>query len=133
MFGDYVLHYPTTDFAVSLLVVAALLDIGGRVWKRTAWEAAADVLLFLGFAGAIASVGSGLWLVAAGDHGHARELDLHHWFAYAATGVAALAVPLRTLQRRRPHLATVKTVALAVSAALGPIRWPARPSTRQPP
>ena len=104
-----------------------------RCSETTSSIIAADVLLFLGFAGAIASVGSGLWLVAAGDHGHARELDLHHWFAYAATGVAALAVPLRTLQRRRPHLATVKTVALAVSAALGPIRWPARPSTRQPP
>lgn len=64
MLGDYILHYPLTDFAVSLLAIAALIEIGRLVLKRAAWSTAVDLLLVGGFIGALVAVGSGLWLVS---------------------------------------------------------------------
>ena len=118
MLGDYVFHYPLTDFAVGLLAIAALLEGGRIVLKRPQWQTAIDLLLWLGFGGAVASVLSGLWLVSASGHGHTRELTLHHYFAYGTLGVAALGVVAHLGQRKQPRLAGVKTVALFASAAL---------------
>lgn len=117
MIGNYVLHHPLTDFAVGLLVIAALLEIGRLGLKRPQWQIAVDLLLFLGFGGAIVAVGSGLWLVAVQDHGDSKTLSNHHWFAYTTLGAAAVAVLAHFLARSRPKLAALKTGALLLSAA----------------
>lgn len=118
MLGDYVLHFPLTDFAVSLVVVAAVLDIAWRVLRRPRWEIAVDLSLALGLAGALAAVGSGLWLVASTDAGHSDQLSLHHWFAYSALAMTALAGVARLLRRRSPKMHVLQTAALVVAAAL---------------
>lgn len=118
MLGDYVLHFPVTDFAVSLLAVAALIELGRIFLRRPQWATAVDILLLLGFGGAMASVLTGLWLTSAGSHPHTRALDIHHWFAYGTLGVSAVAVAARAFEARSGKLATVKTVALVISAAL---------------
>lgn len=118
MLGNYILHFPLTDFAVSLLAVAALVDIAARLLARTQWESAVDWLLFTGFAGTAAAVGSGLWLVSASGHPHDDTLSLHHKFAYGTLATATIAVAARLLQRRITKLAWLRTVALAVSALL---------------
>lgn len=118
MFGNYILHHPLTDFAVALLVIAALIDVGRLVLRRPQWQAAVDLLLLLGFGGALVSVGSGLWLVAVQDHGHSKTLTIHHWLAYSTLGVATVGVIAHFLAGRRPAFAKLKTAALLVSAAL---------------
>lgn len=116
--GDYILHFPLTDFAVSLLVVGALVEIGSRFLGRSQWQIAVDWFLFAGFAGAVAAVGSGLWLVAAQAHPHDDALSLHHYFAYSTLGAATVAVASRLLQRRAPRLAVLRTAALVLAALL---------------
>lgn len=118
MLGNYVLHYPLTDFAVSLLALAALVDLAARVFQRPQWSVAVDWLLYAGFGGAVMAVGSGLWLVSAQDHGHDATLSLHHYFAYGTLGVSAVAVAARLFQERVPKLALLRTAALLVSALL---------------
>ena len=118
MIGDYILHFPLTDFAVSLLALAALVDVGALVLGRPQWAVAVDWLLFAGFAGAVAAVGSGLWLVAAQNHPHDDLLTLHHYFAYGTLGAATVAVAARILQRRVPKLSWLRTSALAIAALL---------------
>ena len=118
MLGDYVLHYPITDFAVSLLAVAALIELGRIVLRRPSWAPAVDLLLYLGFGGAIAAVGTGLWLTSVEDHGHSRSLTIHHYFAYSTLGFATVAVIARALEARKGAFAKLKTGALLVSAAL---------------
>ncbi len=118
MIGDYVLHFPITDFAVSLLVIAALIDVGRLALRRPQWIPAVDLLAFLGFGGAVAAVATGLWLTSAQDHGDSRILSIHHWLAYGTLGVSAVAVAARLLEARVRKLAAVKTTALLVAAAL---------------
>lgn len=118
MLGDYILHFPLTDFAVSLLAVAALVDVATRVFARPHWTAAVDWMLFTGFVGVLAAVGSGLWLVTASAHPHDDTLSLHHWFAYSTLAVATIAVAARVLQQRIPKLAWLRTIALATAALL---------------
>ena len=52
------MHYPLTNFAVSLLAIAALIDLAARLLDRPQWNVAVDWLLFAGFAGAVARVDS---------------------------------------------------------------------------
>ncbi len=118
MIGDYILHFPLTDFAVSLLVIAALIDVGGRLLGRATWTVAVDVLLATGFTGALAAVGSGLWLLAGSDHPHDLTLSRHHWFAYGALAAASAAVVARLLQRRWPSFAAARTAMLVIAAGL---------------
>jgi len=118
MLGDYILHHPITDFPVALLVVAAIFQIACSVLKRPRWQVIADAMLVVGFLGSLAAVGTGLWLVAASDHGHSKALSIHHWFAYSALGVAALATLALWMSKRRPELAKVKIIALVISAGL---------------
>ena len=118
MLGDYVVHFPVTDFATSLLFVAALVEIGRILFHRPGWSATVDILLVGGFLGALASVGSGLWLVASSDHAHDNLLSTHHVFAYGALSAATLSVVARLLQRRSSKLAVLKTAALVVAAGL---------------
>lgn len=118
MLGDYVLHYPLTDFAVSLLTVAALVDLASRLLARPQWNIAVDWLLLTGFAGALAAVGSGMWLVAVQHHPHDDTLSLHHWFAYGTLATATVAVAARLFQRRVPKLSLLRTAALLISALL---------------
>ena len=118
MIGNYALHYPLTDFAVSLLAVAALVDVLGRILDRPQWRIAVDWLLFTGFAGVLAAVGSGLWLVSAQRHEHGDALSVHHYFAYATLGVTSVAVVARSLQGRLPKLGFVRTIALVLAAFL---------------
>lgn len=118
MIGDYVLHFPLTDFAVSLLVLAAVLDVAQRVLSRPSWRVAVDVLLVTGFIGALVSVGSGLWLLAGSDHPHDATLSLHHWFAYGALAAASAAVTARLLERRSRVFGVVRTSTLVIAAGL---------------
>ncbi len=118
MLGDYILHYPLTDFAVSLLAIAALIEIGRLVLKRAAWSTAVDLLLVGGFIGALVAVGSGLWLVSEQAHAHDDLLSVHHWFAYSTLAAASASVVARLLQKRSPVFAGVKTVTLVIAAAL---------------
>lgn len=118
MIGDYVLHYPVTDFAVSLIVVAAFVDLLGRALERPNWKVAVDWLLFTGFAGGLAALGTGLWLVAAQDHANDDTLSLHRWFAYSTLCAAAIAVAARMFERRLPKLNLLRTAALAIAAGL---------------
>lgn len=118
MVGGYVLHYPITDFAVSLLVVAAFVDLLGRALERPQWRIAVDWLLFTGFAGAVAALGTGLWLVSAHNHQSADTLSLHRWFAFSTVGAAAIAVAARLSDRRLPRLGMLRTAALAIAAGL---------------
>lgn len=118
MIGDYVLHFPLTDFAVSLLALAALIDVASRVLGRPQWQVAVDWLLFAGFGGALAAVGSGLWLVDAAHHPHDDLLTLHHYFAYGTLAAATVAVGARLLQRRTPKLSWLRTIALIASTLL---------------
>lgn len=118
MLGNYVLHFPLTDFAVSLLAVAALVDIAARVLARPQWASAIDWLLFSGFAGAASAVGSGWWLVSSYGHPHDDTLSLHHYFAYGALGASTVAVAARLLQARSPKLGWLRTIALALAALL---------------
>jgi uncharacterized membrane protein len=116
--GNYVLHYPLTDFAVSLLALAALVDVTCRLFARPQWQIAVDCLLFAGFAGAVAAVGSGLWLVAVQPHSHGNTLSLHHYFAYGTLGAATVAVVARAFQGRIPKLGLLRTAALLIAALL---------------
>ncbi len=118
MFGDYILHYPLTDFAVSLLAVAALIEIGRLVLKRADWSTVVDVLLVGGFIGALVAVGSGLWLVSEQAHAHDDLLSVHHWFAYGTLAAASASVVARLLQKGSPVFAKVKTLTLMIAAAL---------------
>lgn len=118
MLGDYILHFPLTDFAVSLLAVAALIDVARLVLKRGAWTTTVDLLLVAGFLGALAAVGSGLWLVSAQVHIHDDLLSVHHWFAYGTLAAASASVIARLLQKRSPAFAAIKTTALVLSALL---------------
>ncbi len=118
MLGDYVLHFPLTDFAVSLLAVAALLDVGRLVLKRATWTTAVDLLLAFGFLGALGAVGSGLWLVSVQGHGHDELLSMHHWFAYGTLAAASASVLSRLLQNRIPAFAYIKTLSLVIAAVL---------------
>lgn len=118
MLGDYILHYPLTDFAVSLLAVAALIEIGRLVLERAAWSTAVDMLMVTGFIGALVAVGSGLWLVSEQAHAHDDLLSVHHWFAYGTLAAASASVLARLLQKRTPAFARVKTVTLVVAAVL---------------
>ena len=126
MIGDYVLHFPITDFAVSLLVIAALIDVGRLALRRPQWTAAVDLLAFLGFGGALAAVrrsprravATGWWLASAQDHGDSRTLSIHHWLAYGTLGVSAVAVAARLFEARVRKLAAVRTTALLVAAGL---------------
>jgi uncharacterized membrane protein len=116
--GNYVFHYPLTDFAISLLALAALVDVTSRLLARPQWQIAVDWLLFAGFVGAMAAVGSGLWLVAVQPHSHGDTLSLHHYFAYGALGAATVAVVARTFQGRIPKLGLLRTTALLIAALL---------------
>ena len=116
--GDYVLHHPITDFPVALLVIAAMFQVACFVLKRPQWQVIADATLVVGFVGSLAAVGTGVWLVAVSDHGRSKILSIHHWFAYSALGVAAVATLALALSKRRPELAKVKIVALVISAGL---------------
>lgn len=118
MLGNHVLHYPLTDFAVSLLALAALVDVAGRVLRRPQWSIAVDWLLYTGFAGAVAAVGSGLWLVYVQNHPHDETLSLHHYFAYGTLATSAIAVAARLFQGRVPKLGLLRTAALVISAGL---------------
>lgn len=118
MLGDYVVHFPLTDFAVSLLVVAAILEIVRLVLNRGSLSVPVDLLLYLGTLGAVAAVASGWWLVAATDHGHDELLSMHHMFAYGTLAAAIVAVVARHLRARSARFASVMTVALVVSALL---------------
>lgn len=118
MLGNYILHFPLTDFAVSLLAVAALVDVASRLFRRAGWSSATDWLLFTGFGGTLVAIGSGLWLVAASNHPHDATLDLHHKFAYGTLATATIAVAARVFQTRSPKLAWVRTIALVVAALL---------------
>lgn len=118
MLGDYVLHFPLTDFAVSLLAIAALIEVARVVLKRPAWAVAVDVLLVSGFLGALAAVGSGLWLVSTELHVHDDLLSIHHRFAYGTLATASASMIARLLQKRSPVLGAIKTVTLLVSALL---------------
>jgi len=116
--GNYAFHYPVTDFAVSLLVVAAFVDMLGRALERPHWRVAVDWLLFTGFAGALAALGTGLWLDKDHGHSNADTLSLHRWFAFSTIGATTIAVSARILERRMPKLGAVRTTALAVAAGL---------------
>lgn len=118
MVGQYALHYPITDFAVSLVVLAAFVDLLGRALERPHWKVAVDWLLFTGFAGALAAMGTGLWLVA--DHHPSNEdrQSLHQWFAYTTVCATAIAVAARLFERRLPRLGALRTAALAIAAGL---------------
>jgi hypothetical protein len=116
--GDYVLHFPLTDFAVSLLVLAAFIDIGRLILKRPSWTTTVDVLLVTGFLGALAAIGSGLWLVSTQLHVHDDLLATHHWFAYGTLGAASASVVARLLQKRSPVFGAIKTATLVVAALL---------------
>lgn len=118
MLGDYILHFPLTDFAVSLLAIAALIDMARLVLKRPAWTTTVDLLLVAGFLGALAAVGSGLWLVSSQVHGHDDLLSMHHWFAYGTLAAASASVIARLLQKRSAIFGTIKTVTLALAALL---------------
>lgn len=118
MLGDYILHFPLTDFAVSLLAVAALIEVARLVVKRPAWAATVDVLLVTGFLGALAAVGSGLWLVSTELHVHDDLLSIHHWFAYGTLAAASASMIARLLQKRSPVFGAIKTVTLLLSALL---------------
>ena len=118
MIGDYILHFPLTDFAVALLVVAAALDIARRALRRPQWSTTVDLLLVLGFLGAVASVASGLWLTSASEHPHDEALERHHLFAYSAAATAFVAVVARAFEPRVPRLAIAKTALLLLSAGL---------------
>jgi uncharacterized membrane protein len=116
--GHYALHYPITDFAVSLLVVAAFVDLLGRALERPDWRIAVDWLLFTGFAGGVAAMCTGLWLATDHDHSNPDTLSLHRWFAYSTVCTAAIALAARIFERRLPKLSVMKTAALAIAAAL---------------
>lgn len=118
MLGQYVLHYPITDFAVSLVVLAAFVDLLGRALERPHWKVAVDWLLMTGFAGGLAAMGTGLWLAV--DHHPANEdtQSLHQWFAYSTVGATAIAVAARLFERRLPSLGALRTAALAIAAGL---------------
>lgn len=118
MLDDYILHYPLTDFAVSLLAVAALIELGRLAFKRAAWSTAVDLLLVGGFIGALVAVGSGLWLVSEQAHAHDDLLSVHHWFAYGTLAAASTSVVAQLLQKRSPVFAGVKTVTLVIAATL---------------
>lgn len=118
MIGDYVLHFPLTDFAVSLLALAALIDVARLVLRRASWATTVDVLLVTGFLGALAAVGSGLWLVAAHAHVHDDLLSIHHWFAYGTLATASVSVIARLLQKRSAVFGPIKTATLVLSALL---------------
>lgn len=118
MIGHYVLHYPVTDFAVSLIVLAAFVDLLGRLLERPQWKIAVDWLLFTGFAAGVAALGTGLWLVSVHDHANPDTVSLHRWFAYSTVGAAAIAVAARVFQHRVPKLNFLRTAALAIAAGL---------------
>lgn len=113
MLGDYVFHYPITDFSVALLVIAALFQITCLVLKRPQWQVIADATLVVGFLGSLAAVGTGMWLVAVSDHGRSKD-----WFAYSGLGVAAIATLALAMSKRRPGLAKLKIIALVIAAGL---------------
>ncbi len=115
MVGYYVLHYPITDFAVSLIVVAAFIDLLGRLLERPHWRVAVDWLLFSGFASGLAAMGTGLWLASAHD---GDTVSLHRSFAFGTVCVTAVAVAARVFERRLPRLGVVRTAALAIAAGL---------------
>jgi uncharacterized membrane protein len=118
VFGQYVLHYPITDFAVSLVVLAAFIDLLGRGLERPQWQIAVDWLLFTGFAAGLAAMGTGLWLVT--DHHPANEdtMWLHRSFAYSTVCATGIAVAARSFERRVPRLGALRTLALAIAAGL---------------
>lgn len=118
MIGDYVLHHPLTDFAIALLVVAAMIELGRIGLHRPQWAIAVDLALLVGWAGAVVAVGSGLWLVAARGEEHAGVLAIHHWFAYVTLAVASLTGIARFLVSRGHGFAKLKTVGLFMSAVL---------------
>ncbi len=118
MLGDYILHFPLTDFAVSLLAIAALIDVGRLVLKRAAWSTAVDILLVAGFLGALAAVGSGLWLVSSQAHAHDELLSMHHWFAYGTLAAASASVLSRLLEKRWAVFGALKTGTLVLAALL---------------
>lgn len=118
MIGDYILHFPLTDFAVSLLALAALIDVGRLVLKRAAWATTVDLLLAAGFLGALAAVGSGLWLISSQGHAHDDLLSIHHWFAYGTLAAASASVIARLLQKRSAVFGPIKSMMLVVAALL---------------
>lgn len=118
MLGDYILHFPLTDFAVSLLAIAALIDVARLVLKRAGWITAVDILLVGGFLGALAAVGSGLWLVSSQAHARDELLSMHHWFAYGTLAAASASILCRLLEKRAPVFAVLKTGTLVLAALL---------------
>ncbi|MEJ7598475.1 MAG: hypothetical protein WKG01_11245 [Kofleriaceae bacterium] len=118
MLGDYILHFPLTDFAVSLLAIAALVDVARIVLKRAAWSTTVDILLLAGFLGALAAAASGLWLVSSQAHAHDELLSMHHWFAYGTLAAASASVLSRLLEKRSRVFTALKTGTLVAAALL---------------
>lgn len=118
MIGDYVLHFPLTDFAIAPLVLAAFLEVARVVLNRSRWQRAIDILLATGFLGALLAVGSGWWLVVAEHHSHDAMLSMHHRFAYGTLAAAAVSIVARLLEPRSRVASLVRTLTLVLAAML---------------
>lgn len=75
-------------------------------------------LLVGGFLGALAAIGSGLWLVSSQAHAHDELLSMHHWFAYCTLAAASASVLCRLLEKRAPVFEALKTGTLVLAALL---------------
>lgn len=98
-------HPIFVHFPVALTIAATVLDVGRWIFDRERLLAAGfwggtTPLLFLAFAGAIASVATGLNAEPTGASASVHELvEAHETLAFVTTGILALLVFWRTAVR----------------------------------
>lgn len=119
---NYEFHYPLTDFPVAFLLAAAGFEMGAYLLKRPEWFRFARSLLWLGSAGAVLAIVSGLWLVHDHPDLESKALDRHHLFAYLSMAASTVAVILDQVAERYPKYRLFKsffviTAAIMVSLA----------------
>ena len=112
------LHPLAVHFPVSLLVIAAILELFTIRNFNSRYRAGINLLVMAGALSAIIAVAFGWLLAGSGDYGE-ELLDIHEWMgmATAGLGLAASILLLRVKKRSKPSLVKTYRAILFITAA----------------
>lgn len=114
-------HYRSVHFPIALLLLGAFLEVVAwwmKEERKHTLHTVSLMLLMFGWAGTLASVGTGLWMESEFNH---PRLDLHKTLGIACLVLASLTIICHAVRRRWPWMVGLRTgfyLATAILVAL---------------
>lgn len=101
------LHFQSVHFPIALLIIGALFDLLAWFRPQPLFRQVSTLLLFIGTAGGILAVGSGLWI----ESSYSSELlDTHKVTAIVSLVLAIAAILMHFLEKQWPAAAFLRTL-----------------------